>query len=343
MDSTINRAHQHAAGARIEGDLQKESPGGIGVPEPADHALGRSRGGWTTKLHLATERPETIVVAGDRQAAWIHRSSRRCWPGSGSPGFVVGEPGAGRIGFWRTRPTVLAPTGPICGGEGSRARFPSPLIRCGIAATAARLAADHQRSTRRSTSSGTRSNAASTGSNGTEASPHGSTNSRFVTRQLCTSRRSTSGYDIETGSSRHRDRLGPRPEVAATAGRNRHTRDRNAPRRTHRRRPRADLDFSQPIQLASRAPRQRAITSSIVIQLAARRASQLICSPRAQMPHAVTFRRTAPIYAIRLHISMSIKSRKPTLPRPQILSGEHPISPLPSQLENQQASRALIL
>ena len=38
--------------------------------EPADHALGRSRGGWTTKLHLATEqrqRPLSLVVtAGQR-------------------------------------------------------------------------------------------------------------------------------------------------------------------------------------------------------------------------------------------------------------------------------------
>jgi len=70
VDSTINRAHQHAAGARIEGDLQKEPPGGIGEPEPADHALGRSRGGWTTKLHLATEQGQKplslLVTAGQR-------------------------------------------------------------------------------------------------------------------------------------------------------------------------------------------------------------------------------------------------------------------------------------
>ena len=70
VDSTINRAHQHAAGARIEGDLQKEPPGGIGEPEPADHALGRSRGGFTTKLHLATEQGQKplslLVTAGQR-------------------------------------------------------------------------------------------------------------------------------------------------------------------------------------------------------------------------------------------------------------------------------------
>ncbi|WP_280328851.1 IS5 family transposase [Nocardia wallacei] len=55
VDSTIARAHQHAAGARRDGDRQAEPPGGI-ASEPTDHGLGRSRGGWTTKLHLACER-----------------------------------------------------------------------------------------------------------------------------------------------------------------------------------------------------------------------------------------------------------------------------------------------
>ncbi|GAA0936406.1 hypothetical protein GCM10009559_28840 [Pseudonocardia zijingensis] len=51
MDSTIVRAHQHAAGARRDPAGQVEPPG----VELADHALGRSRGGWTTTLHLACE------------------------------------------------------------------------------------------------------------------------------------------------------------------------------------------------------------------------------------------------------------------------------------------------
>nr|WP_267717397.1 hypothetical protein [Streptomyces sp. CoH17] len=54
VDSTICRAHQHAAGARRDGQIQKEPPGGISV-EPDDHGLGRSRGGFTTKIHLACE------------------------------------------------------------------------------------------------------------------------------------------------------------------------------------------------------------------------------------------------------------------------------------------------
>ena len=69
VDSTVARAHQHAAGARKRGDLQAEPPGGVRT-EPDDHALGRSRGGLTTKLHLGCEqgqKPLSIVLtAGQR-------------------------------------------------------------------------------------------------------------------------------------------------------------------------------------------------------------------------------------------------------------------------------------
>ncbi|MET9648512.1 IS5 family transposase [Streptomyces syringium] len=47
IDSTIVRAHQHAATTGRKG--------GSTADEPDDHALGRSRGGLTTKLHLATD------------------------------------------------------------------------------------------------------------------------------------------------------------------------------------------------------------------------------------------------------------------------------------------------
>ncbi|MEU8789781.1 IS5 family transposase [Streptomyces sp. NPDC048643] len=69
VDSTLCRAHQHAAGTRKQGDRRKEPPGGI-FTEPQDHGLGRSRGGFTTKLHLAVEqgkKPKAIVItAGQR-------------------------------------------------------------------------------------------------------------------------------------------------------------------------------------------------------------------------------------------------------------------------------------
>lgn len=101
VDSTTCRAHQHAAGARRDGHAQKEPPGGV-HGEPADHALGRSRGGLTTKTHLACEQGQkplsTVLTAGQR---------------GDSPQFVavlelirVARPGGGRP---RTRPDrVLA-------------------------------------------------------------------------------------------------------------------------------------------------------------------------------------------------------------------------------------------
>jgi transposase len=63
VDSTISRAHQHAAGARREPQTQVQPP----VGEPPDHALGRSRGGWTTKVHVAFEqgrKPLATVLTG---------------------------------------------------------------------------------------------------------------------------------------------------------------------------------------------------------------------------------------------------------------------------------------
>src|SRR3954452_13361179 len=66
VDSTIARTHQHAAGARIDAAGQKEPPGGV-QDEPADHALGRSRGGWTTKVHVACEQGRktlSLLVTG---------------------------------------------------------------------------------------------------------------------------------------------------------------------------------------------------------------------------------------------------------------------------------------
>ncbi|WP_435860568.1 IS5 family transposase [Streptomyces prasinus] len=69
VDSTVCRAHQHAAGARKRGTCKRNHRAAFAT-EPDDHGLGRSRGGLTTKLHLATEqgqKPMSIVVtAGQR-------------------------------------------------------------------------------------------------------------------------------------------------------------------------------------------------------------------------------------------------------------------------------------
>ncbi|WP_375372473.1 IS5 family transposase [Streptomyces sp. CAI-85] len=91
VDSTVCRAHQHSAGARKKGRPADPSP---------DHALGRSRGGLSTKVHLASDsraRPLSIHVtagqAGDAPAFEAVMAGIRI-PRSG-----LGRP--------RTRPTVV--------------------------------------------------------------------------------------------------------------------------------------------------------------------------------------------------------------------------------------------
>jgi transposase len=69
VDSTSMRAHQHAAGARRDPDAQKEPPRGV-EDEPDDHALGRSRGGLSTNLHLACEqgqKPLSMLLTGGQR------------------------------------------------------------------------------------------------------------------------------------------------------------------------------------------------------------------------------------------------------------------------------------
>jgi transposase len=62
VDGSSIRAHQHAAGAR--------RPAGRDRPDPAAEALGRSRGGFSTKLHVRAERGGKplvlLVTAGQR-------------------------------------------------------------------------------------------------------------------------------------------------------------------------------------------------------------------------------------------------------------------------------------
>ncbi|WP_406419622.1 IS5 family transposase [Streptomyces sp. NBC_01614] len=91
VDSSIVRAHQHAAGARKGG---RRSP-----------ALGRSRGGLTSKIHLACDglgRPLALVVTGGNtndctQFTTVMEAIRvpRLGPGRPRvrPGHVIGDKG----------------------------------------------------------------------------------------------------------------------------------------------------------------------------------------------------------------------------------------------------------
>ncbi|MFE2346695.1 IS5 family transposase [Kitasatospora cineracea] len=89
VDSTIVRAHQHAAGARTDpppalagskGGETVEPPGRNSVAEPRRPAggggaggegLGRSRGGFTSKIHLSADgfcRPLSLIVTPGQRA-----------------------------------------------------------------------------------------------------------------------------------------------------------------------------------------------------------------------------------------------------------------------------------
>ncbi|MEV5606415.1 IS5 family transposase [Streptomyces sp. NPDC052299] len=110
VDSTIVRAHQHAAGARRppagprrpKGGRASGTPGRNGVAEPRRPAggggaggegLGRSRGGFTSKIHLSADgrcRPLSLIVTPGQRAdctqfAPVLEKIRVPRPGEGRP------------------------------------------------------------------------------------------------------------------------------------------------------------------------------------------------------------------------------------------------------------------
>ena len=166
VDSTICRAHQHAAGARRDGQPQKKPPGGH-QREPDDHGLGGSRGGWTTKIHLACEqgqRPLSLLVtAGQRGdspqfTAVLWKPSGFLVSDWGGPGFVRRGCGAQeRARAYSSR----ANSAYLCGGAGSAARSRNLPVRQATANAGERPVGVLRPSTARTTRPGTRSSEAS--------------------------------------------------------------------------------------------------------------------------------------------------------------------------------------
>jgi transposase len=189
VDSTTARAHVHAAGARRDSV-------NLVAGEPGHHALGRSRGGWSTKTHLAVDQRRGVI-------------SFLLTPGQAgeSPQMIgvlerirVMRPGGRRA---RTRPDrVLADKAyssranrAWLAGTASARPSRSQPTKPRTARLEAAAAADHPRSIRKHTRTGTPSNAASTRSNTTAASPLATTNSPSATPRPYTSPSSTTGFD----------------------------------------------------------------------------------------------------------------------------------------------------
>lgn len=195
VDSTVCRAHQHAAGAATMGDLQKAPPGGIAV-EPADHGLGRSRGGLTTKIHLAVEQGQKslsfVITAGQRgdspqfepvlEAIWV--------PGSDQVGHAND-----RTGSVPTKPTTPVRTEPSYAGTASRRRSRSLRIGSATARSSAPAVAARRSSTRSTTASAMRSSAGSIASSATGLWLRDTKSWPSAMRRPCWSQSSMSGCD----------------------------------------------------------------------------------------------------------------------------------------------------
>ncbi|WP_454325330.1 IS5 family transposase [Streptomyces ambofaciens] len=87
VDSTVCRAHQHSADARRRGRPRFE---------PEDHALGRSRGGLSTKVHLASD--------SQARPLSIHITAGQTGDAPAFEGIRVPRRGLGRP---RTRPAIV--------------------------------------------------------------------------------------------------------------------------------------------------------------------------------------------------------------------------------------------
>ena len=195
VDSTVARAHQHAAGARRRGDLQAEPPGGVQA-EPAASRAGplprRADHEGAPGLRAAAE---TAVRGHHRRAAGRqpavpagaggHR--RPAAPGSGTRPDPPGPRPP------PTRPTAPAPTAPTCADAGSGARFRRRPIRSAPARPKAAGVAARLPSTPTTTRPATPWSAASADSSATVLWPPATTSWPSATKPPSMSPQSTNG------------------------------------------------------------------------------------------------------------------------------------------------------
>ncbi len=146
-------------------------------PDAGREALGRSRGGLSTKIHLAADdraRPiSRIITPGQRHDAVCFepvmagiRIARR--------GRGASAPDPARYGA--TRPTPAGRSAPTCADAASRPPSPSRPTSRPTGPAGAATADDHPGSTPRTTPSATPSSAASTNSRDTAPWPPATTN-----------------------------------------------------------------------------------------------------------------------------------------------------------------------
>lgn len=162
VDSTVCRAHQHAAGARKGADDSGRTRSDGLAAEPDNHGLGRSRGGLTTKIHLAVDASfhvlAAVITAGQRGDAPVFEQvmDKIRIP---VPAADVRAPD--RTMCSPTAPTPPARSAPTCADDRSRTPSRRSATKPDTGSAEARPVAARPVSTARRTSAGTRSNVGS--------------------------------------------------------------------------------------------------------------------------------------------------------------------------------------
>jgi len=209
VDGAVVRAHQHAAGARhappVDIDPEVLQPTMIDTgagsndnnraTRPSREGIGRSRGGLTSKIHLAADRRARPI---SRVTTAGHRHDSLAFPAV-MTGIRIRRHGPGRP---RTRPgRVLADKAYSSRAirsylrlRGIKARSPSRLTRRSIGTAVGAAVVARQGSTPSSTSSASVSNGRSTSSRVTAQSPPDTTSATTSSAAPSTSPRSGSGY-----------------------------------------------------------------------------------------------------------------------------------------------------
>ena len=185
------RAHQHSAGARRHAghrglwQVTRKPPMG----EPSDHAIGRSRGGLTTKVHALTDQREE--PRGDRLTAGQAGDNPQLVPLLDDY-FAESRPRCRRA---RPRLPAARRQGVLASEHTNRAASPRDQATPSPSAKTKspdgrpkdQPEAGHPRSTPRSTACATPSNAASTDSNNGAASQPATTNTHSPTSEASSS------------------------------------------------------------------------------------------------------------------------------------------------------------
>jgi len=155
VDSTVARAHQHAAGARKKGICRPNPRAGPRTSRMITAWGAPAAGSPPRCTSLASRARNRSRSSLPRASVVTARSSRQCWNASGSPGQGRDGPGAGPGGYWLTRPTAPAATALTCGGAASGARSRRKLTSYATARTGAAPVAARPPSTQNATRTGT--------------------------------------------------------------------------------------------------------------------------------------------------------------------------------------------